>query len=227
MELIALIALLAQPADAALLISVETYDTLPAPDHASADVALIERALPAARIVRARDAVESIEAGVRALEQQPPPGRIWLYAVGHGETGADGRTRLIARDGRRIDLMTLVARLEATTAREVIALFETCRFGPPGVALPPPPAPSRALIWWATLQGRGARARPSGAADAFTHAISRVLRAGPARLKPAAIAVRHAVRDAFAHDPELWQRPTLQLGRGWHAEASLTQEAAR
>jgi hypothetical protein len=177
-----------QPSAYALIIGIEKYRDVPSPTGARGDAEKFAKlarqtlGVPESHIQVAVDDRASkgdIEKHLEWLKANAQPGsRIYFFFSGHGApeptTGTsyllpyDGDPRYL--DGTALRLQTVLARLQETKAREVLAVLDSCFSGAGGRSVLPPGA--RALV--------RVQAPPTAARIALFSASSGAQTSGPA-----------------------------------------------
>jgi formylglycine-generating enzyme required for sulfatase activity len=185
------------PNDAAVVVGVEDYATLPDTEHARADASAVAawltrtRGVPVQRVQRLTDPTERAirDAIDLALRDVRPGGVLWVWFSGHGLVAPeDGTHQILGRDatvdGGGPSLEALVDRLRGCAAERVVLVVDASfgawsRTGEPLAerlrGLPAPVAPElsvadadRVVVWTATRGTEPALAAPEAGHGLFT-----------------------------------------------------------
>lgn len=184
--------------DAALVVAVEDYLTLPDAVHARRDGAAFQgwlvgsRGLDATRVTTVEDATRSsartgLEAAVKAVKKG---GTLWIYWTGHGAV-VDGQRVLLGSEATPEDLgglslVDVLAAAEKSKAKQVVVLLDV-GFGGVGregeplfaggeVAPLPVRTDDRVLVWSGTGAGEAAAVWPTVQHGVFSYFVVGALR---------------------------------------------------
>lgn len=175
--------------DAAVVVGIQDYHSLPAVPHAGRDASAVYQYLGYTRCVP-RDRVTLLTSTPTAAEIQAAvtqaaatvgaEGILWFYFAGHGAVRPDGAHLLLGADAadranpgdRAVDLKVVLDTMQASAAARGVVLLEA------GFAGAPPSAASRdkVTVWAAVDQGENPRSYDLAGHGLFTYLTVGALR---------------------------------------------------